>query len=63
MATVMLVFATVLVRMVGLGRPLADSSRKSATCLCGSLYETKLRQSRHAVVEADLLDDLALLKL
>jgi hypothetical protein len=43
--------------------PFAESSRKSATFLCGGLYQTKLRQSRHAVVEADLLDDHAVLKL
>ena len=33
------------------------------TSLCRGLYKSKLRQSSHAVVKADLLDDHAVLKL
>jgi hypothetical protein len=42
-------------------RPAARSHHQSA--LCGSLDQSKLRQGRHAIVEADLLDNLAVLEL
>ena len=42
-------------------RPAVRSHHESA--LCGSLDQSKLRQGRHAIVEADLLDNLAVLEL
>ena len=48
-------------RLSGEARPAIRGQHECA--LCGSLDQSKLRQGRHAIVEADLLDNLAVLEL
>ena len=50
------------------GRPSGEGQARCSqphheSALCGSLDQSKLRQGRHAIVEAYLLDNLAVLEL